>query len=1048
MDDGYATPDDFTADTSSTGQIAVGGSATGEINSWNDTDWFRITLDTNQQVTFDVEINDGLAYGLAYTVGVYDINGDEVGYYWDAFTADSAGDYFISVYGDANTSYQLNVNGEAVEEDVNQAPTDITLTSMAVAENAAGAVIGDLATTDVDVGDTHTYTVDNDSFEVVDGQLKLKDGVALDYEAAATVNVTVTSEDSGALTFAKTFTIQVNDIDETPVNEAPTDITLSNTAVDENAAGAVIGDLATTDVDVGDTHTYTVDNDSFEVVNGQLKLKDGVALDYEAAATVDVTVTSEDSGALTVAKTFAIQVNDIDEDMPPIPNDDLTADTDTEGQVTIGTAINAEINSAGDQDWFRIALDADQQITIDLEGSPTNQGTLADTLLSGIYDSTGTLLNGTTNDDGGTGRNSHLTFTATEAGNYFIAAGAYSSNTGTYRLNVTTPAPDEFTADTNTDGQVTIGTAINAEINSAGDQDWFRIALDADQQITIDLEGSPTNQGTLADTLLSGIYDSTGTLLDNTTNDDGGTGRNSHLTFTATEAGNYFIAAGAYSSNTGTYRLNVTTPAPDEFTADTNTDGQVTIGTAINAEINSAGDQDWFRIALDADQQITIDLEGSPTNQGTLADTLLSGIYDSTGTLLDNTTNDDGGTGRNSHLTFTATEAGNYFIVAGAYSSNTGTYRLNVTTPAPDEFTADTSTTGQVTIGTAINAEINSAGDQDWFRIALDADQQITIDLEGSPTNQGTLADTLLSGIYDNTGTLLDNTTNDDGGTGRNSHLTFTATEAGNYFIAAGAYSSNTGTYRLNVTTPAPDEFTADTSTTGQVTIGTAINAEINSAGDQDWFRIALDADQQITIDLEGSPTNQGTLADTLLSGIYDNTGTLLDNTTNDDGGTGRNSHLTFTATEAGNYFIAASAYSSNTGTYRLNVVSVADAGSSTLMPDDTVIPTLTATQLSVLNGLKTNFNADVTSIAYDQDVNHANLYPADSSLVDYNGECVSYVKLARTDLNFTWGDAHGGPASAAERGFHVDVIPMIGSAFVIDDNNHDVQNYSAGDIG
>ena len=45
-----------------------------------------------------------------------------------------------------------------------------------------------------------------------------------------------------------------------------TDIALSNTSVAENAAGAVIGSLTTTDPDAGDSHTYTVSDSRFEVV--------------------------------------------------------------------------------------------------------------------------------------------------------------------------------------------------------------------------------------------------------------------------------------------------------------------------------------------------------------------------------------------------------------------------------------------------------------------------------------------------------------------------------------------------------------------------------------------------------------------------------------------------------------------------------------------------------------------------------------------------------------------------------------------------------------
>lgn len=98
-----------------------------------------------------------------------------------------------------------------------------------------------------------------------------------------------------------------------PTNQAPTAITLDNLLVDENASGAVIGKLMTTDTDAGDTHTYTVNDERFEVVDGQLKLKAGVSLDYEAVQKIDVEVTATDSKGLSVEQVFTITVNDIKE---------------------------------------------------------------------------------------------------------------------------------------------------------------------------------------------------------------------------------------------------------------------------------------------------------------------------------------------------------------------------------------------------------------------------------------------------------------------------------------------------------------------------------------------------------------------------------------------------------------------------------------------------------------------------------------------------------------------------------------------------------------
>ena len=103
----------------------------------------------------------------------------------------------------------------------------------------------------------------------------------------------------------------------TIINEAPTAIALSATAINENDAGAVVGTLTTTDADSGDTHIYSLsgtDASSFEVVSGQLKLKSSVSADYEVKSSYAVTVTATDSGRATFSQSFTVTVNDVAEE--------------------------------------------------------------------------------------------------------------------------------------------------------------------------------------------------------------------------------------------------------------------------------------------------------------------------------------------------------------------------------------------------------------------------------------------------------------------------------------------------------------------------------------------------------------------------------------------------------------------------------------------------------------------------------------------------------------------------------------------------------------
>ena len=123
--------------------------------------------------------------------------------------------------------------------------------------------------------------------------------------------------------------------------------------------------------------------------------------------------------------------------------EDFSRDSSTSGRIAVGDTATGRIGSSGDRDWFAVELVAGRTYVIDLRGSPTDDGTLSNPFLRGIYDADGDRISGTLNNDAGTGRNSRVTFTATESGTHYIAAGAHSSRQGTYELEVTDTSPPE-----------------------------------------------------------------------------------------------------------------------------------------------------------------------------------------------------------------------------------------------------------------------------------------------------------------------------------------------------------------------------------------------------------------------------------------------------------------------------------------------------------------------------------------------------------------------------------------------------------------------------
>lgn len=100
----------------------------------------------------------------------------------------------------------------------NVAPGVPTITSIGGADNTVSSVAGD----NLVVGTAEANSTGNFRFEVVNGQLKLKDGQSLDYESLTNgqLTVTVTATDStlpaGSNSVSQAFTINVSDVNEAP----------------------------------------------------------------------------------------------------------------------------------------------------------------------------------------------------------------------------------------------------------------------------------------------------------------------------------------------------------------------------------------------------------------------------------------------------------------------------------------------------------------------------------------------------------------------------------------------------------------------------------------------------------------------------------------------------------------------------------------------------------------------------------------------------------------------------------------------------------------
>ena len=950
--------DDYSANVQTTGAVAVGGSATGSIETAHDQDWFAVELEAGRTYQFDLggSPSGGGTLRDTFLRAIYDSEGRyQSGSYNDdfeggrdsrvTFTARETGTYYVRASGDRDETgtYTLSVTDVTPGSVEDPPPAELPAETVAPEEPARAAAedLGDitelaaarfpLGTLDGGADGVAWYRFTLSEARAVglglrrqdaDADLVLEDAagnVLHSSERSGTANewlretllagtyyVGVEAQEAGANAYV--FRYGVGAADPAEVARLEADRASAQEQVqqrppafgsrfygfelpedtDGSANRISLGTVSATDPDGGSV-SYSIEGGNaaglFEIdaASGELFYTGG-GEDYETGSTsFELTVRASD-GDQTTDTTATVSVTDVDEPVevdPPVAEpdqstpqtvsepagEDFSAGTSTSGRVAVGDTATGNVGSNGDRDWFAVELVAGRTYVIDLRGSPTDDGTLSDPYLGGIHDSDGNLIARTTNDDGGQGYNSRVTFTATESGTHYIAAGAAGvfSGRGTYEVEVTDTSPPIVAPDP--------------------DPEDPPVAQEQEQQQEQEQEQEQDEPPAV--TVVPPAEPDTAQAQDE---------------------------AASVSEGGADLPADVTTP------------GRVVVSGSATGRIGFRHDRDWFAVELEAGKSYQFDLEGSSTGGGTVRNPYLRGIYDSEGRYQSRSDDDDDGVGRNSRVYFTPEEGATYYVSASGRSFSRGTYTLKVT-EIPDDYAAYSATTGMVVVGGSAAGNVEYDGDTDWFAVTLEASKLYRFDLEGSSTGGGTLGDPYLRGIYDANGDRFDGTTNYDSGVGRNSRVYFTPEEGATYYVSAGAYIRDVGTYTLAVTEVSdyPDDYAADPTTTGTVVVGGSATGNVEPPGDRDWFAVELEAGKTYRFDLDGRLTGDSTLFDPYLRGIYDEDGDRIDATTNDNGGAGRNSRVYFTPDEDATYYVSAGDALNRIGTYRLTVSDVTD---------------------------------------------------------------------------------------------------------------------------
>lgn len=547
---------------------------------------------------------------------------------------------------------------------------------------------------------------------------------------------------------------------------------------------------------------------------------------------------------------------------------DYLASTDTQALMEIGSTFNGYFSSTDDVDWIAMDLVAGQTYHFEIAYDAPIVRHLETDLINprGIY---GVGSGGSRND--GT---IIYNLTATESGTYYIQLGQYyrTQKIGSYTINssiIDIREPDggaDYDNSTNTRAVHELGEASQGSHSLGGDDDYFKVTLEAGTTYKFNLTYPPSDIGNNQGLFLN-ILNEEGMSLHMPVEQVEG---HTYLTVTIEQAGTYFIAVQNYTlAYLGDYSLTsqiIGTTEPNgtaDIAGNNSSTTLVSIGGTVNGNLSNSNDKDWIGFTAEAGVIYKITINGTDIGDSSF----FYNIFDAEGNWIlegdyprDDNKASSLGNG-DVEIYWKAVEAGNYFVEVGSQEFHIGNYEASVVVDdnkEPDggeDYSNTTDTRGVIEVGGSIQGSIG---------YEMDGADRFKVELEEGKIYQFTIAG------YDEGGGTIDSSNSSmwvliTGVGSRESHngiLTMVALYSGTYYAYVDDWRG-TGTYTISVNEIFADEPDGspeafdDMNTTAIAEVGTAYEGNIAYESDHDFVAISLDAGQIYHLEITGSEALQ-----------------------------------------------------------------------------------------------------------------------------------------------------------------------------------------------
>ncbi|NGZ83530.1 DUF4214 domain-containing protein [Duganella aceris] len=820
--------DDYSNNVNTTGQIAIGGSKTGNFEASYDSDWFKVSLTagTTYQFTLTGAADGGGTLGSYSNISlsVMGQQGYALASNWNIsgstlapvvqFTPQSSGIYYVATGASGQLgTYKIKSSFPAADDYA----ADTTTIGTIAAEAAVSAAFQ--RTDDMDWFRFHADAGQITTFTAATGDGLVTPNYFYIYDSAGKSISSLQAQSGFVAGLGGDYFVGVSANGQigaytTTMHVVSDDYSADNTRTGNlNAGGQTSGvleyrddvDRFRMDVQQGQFYTISLSTKPGDSQQLTLSLTDGVGNYVSSSSsfadgTLTLRVLASGTGTYslnvggiyyvsTVGTAYTLKASAPEAD-------DFGGSMGTATALELGVAVAGKVQSPDDVDMFKVSLSAGvtYRIGMALDNGASNYNFR-------MTDSSGY----TVGQDFYSGQK-FFTYTPTKTGDFYLSqAGGYGGVSAQGYTVMVDTVVDDYSANIATKGRLSVGSSTKGELEAGGgDADWYAVSLNAGGYYWFSVDGAKEGGGTLATYPYGAVMrllDAKGAVL--ATSTPGFNGTSNILPYAVTTKGTYYVEV-ASPGGAGTYTVKARLGEVDDYGNDIAHAAAISTAAAVKGKLELTSDLDVFKFTAEAGVTYKLLLASgadggvSVNSYTTLEVSGASNEYVPLRSVYD-------GLPQATRF-FEASKSGDYYIKIGASAyGTTGTYVLSVASLGKDDFPASKLTTAVVEPGKPLSGTIAVADDHDWVKVQLEAGRTYVFDLQGSVSGGGSLDTSTSSAgmsLIGASGYAVAYTSSAVGGEPR---LSYIAQTSGDYYLDVHGNGSKTGTYTVVATLTSGD---------------------------------------------------------------------------------------------------------------------------------------------------------------------------------------------------------------------------------------------------